>query len=79
MELRVSPAMKKIIREAMALSGQSAAELAYAAARRVIEEHERQALVGRDREAFLAAVRSPPPPSAKLIAALKKHDALRNK
>ena len=76
MELRVPPAAKDYIRRAMAISGRSAAELAYEGARRVIEEHERMVLTGRDRDAFLAAVRNPPAPSARLISALRRHDKL---
>ena len=76
MELRVPPAAKEYIRRAMAISGRSAAELAYEGAKRVIEEHERMLLSGRDRDAFLAAVRNPPPPTARLIAALRRHDKL---
>jgi uncharacterized protein (DUF1778 family) len=76
MELRISPSAKQLIRRAMAVSGQSAAELAYEGARRVIEEHERMVLSGRDREVFLAALRDPAPPSARLVGALRRHDKL---
>jgi uncharacterized protein (DUF1778 family) len=76
MELRIPPSSKEYIQRAMAISGRSAAELAYEGARRVIEEHERQVLAGRDRDAFLAAVRNPPPPAARLVAALRRHDKL---
>ena len=60
----------------MAVSGRSAAELAYEGAKRVLEEHERLLLTGRDRDAFLAAVRNPPPPTARLVAALRRHGKL---
>jgi uncharacterized protein (DUF1778 family) len=76
MELRIPPAAKEFIRRAMAVSGRSAADLAYEGAKLVLEEHERMVLGGRDRDAFLAAVRNPPKPSARLIAALRRHDAL---
>jgi uncharacterized protein (DUF1778 family) len=76
MELRIPPSTKEYIRRAMAVSGRSAAELAYEGAKRVLEEHERMVLVERDRDAFLAAVRSPPLPSARLVAALRRHDKL---
>jgi len=73
MELRLPPSFKQLIRQAMALSGRSAAELAYEGAKRVLEEHERMVLEGRDRDAFLAAVRKPPRPSRRLITALRRH------
>jgi uncharacterized protein (DUF1778 family) len=76
MELRIAPSAKEFIRRAMAVSGRSAAELAYEGARRVLEEHERMALTGRDRDAFLAALRNPPPPTARLVTALRRHDKL---
>src|SRR5256885_11025135 len=69
MELRVPASAKEYIRRAMAISGRSAAELAYEGAKRVLEEHERMVLTGRDRDAFLAAVRSPPRPTGRLISA----------
>lgn len=76
MELRIPPSAKTFIQRAMALSGQSAAELAYQGAQRVIDEHERLELAGRDRDAFLKAVRKSPPPTARLVAALRRHDKL---
>jgi hypothetical protein len=33
-------------------------------------------LTGRNRDAFLAAVRNPPPPTRRLMAALRRHDKL---
>jgi uncharacterized protein (DUF1778 family) len=76
MELRIPPSAKEVIRRAMALSGRSAGDLAYEGARRVLEEHERMVLTGRDREAFLAAMRKPPPPARRLRAAMRRHDKL---
>ena len=73
MELRVPPSAKELIRRATAISGRSASELACDGARRVLEEHERMVLEGRDRDAFLAAVRKPPRPSRRLITALRRH------
>lgn len=73
MELRIPPSAKELIRRAMALSGRSAADLAYEEAKRVLAEHERMVLRGRDRHAFLAAVRTPPQPAARLVAALRRH------
>src|SRR3546814_13278245 len=63
MELRVQPSAKRIIQRAMAVSGRSAADLAYEAARRVLDEHERIVLTGRDRAAFLDPVLTTPAPN----------------
>jgi uncharacterized protein (DUF1778 family) len=79
MEMRIPPAAKEYIRRAMAISGRSAAELAYEGAKRIVDEHERMTLTGRDRDAFLAAVQNPAPPSDRLIAALRRHEQLRRK
>ncbi|MDE2493172.1 MAG: DUF1778 domain-containing protein [Alphaproteobacteria bacterium] len=73
MELRVALSAKELIQRAMAISGLTAGDLAYEGARRVLDEHERMMLSGADRQAFLEAVRNPPAPTAKLIAALKRH------
>jgi uncharacterized protein (DUF1778 family) len=72
-ELRVAASTKQLIQRAMAVSGLTAGDLAYEGARRVLEEHERMALTGADREAFLAALLAPPPPTAPLVVALKRH------
>jgi uncharacterized protein (DUF1778 family) len=76
MELRVTPSVKEIIKRAMTLTGLTAGDLAYEAARRVLDEHERMLLAGADRDVFLEAVMNPPPPTKKLIIALKRHRAL---
>lgn len=76
MELRLAPAAKKIIQRAVSVTGLAAGDLAYEGARRILEEHERMVLRGADRDAFLAAVRSPPEPAKRLIAALKRHREL---
>jgi uncharacterized protein (DUF1778 family) len=73
LELRLAPSAKKLIRRAMAVTGLAAGDLAYEGARRVLDEHERMVLTGADREAFLEAIMSPPAPSAKLVAALRRH------
>jgi len=39
--------------------------------------HQRMVLRGADREAFLRAVANPPAPSARLIAALRRHGGLK--
>lgn len=76
MELRLAPAVKKIIQRAVSVTGLAAGDLAYEGARRILEEHERMVLRGADRDAFLAAVQSPPEPARRLIAALKRHRQL---
>ena len=78
MELRIPVKAKEFIRRAMAISGRSAGDLAYEGARRVLEEHERMVLAGRNRDAFLAAVQNPPAPSKRLVAALRRHDQLKH-
>ena len=75
MELRVAPSVRQIIERATAVSGLAAGDLAYEGARRVLEEHERMVLRGEDRDVFLKAVSNPPPPSPRLIAALRRHSA----
>lgn len=72
-ELRVAPSAKQLIQRAMAVTGLTAGDLAYEGARRVLDDHERMVLAGADRDAFLAALMSPPEPTAKLVAALKRH------
>ncbi len=76
MELRVAPSAKQLIQQAMAVSGLTAGDLAYEGARRVLDDHQRMILTGSDRDAFLEAVADPPPPAAKLVAALKRHHQL---
>jgi uncharacterized protein (DUF1778 family) len=72
-ELRVAASAKQLIQRAMAVTGLTAGDLAYEGARRVLDEHERMVLTGRDRDVFLEAVAHPPAPSKKLVAALKRH------
>ena len=76
MELRVAASAKQLIRRAIAVSGLTAGDLAYEGARRVLDEHQRMVLTGRDREAFLEAVANPPAPAKQLVAALKRHRQL---
>jgi uncharacterized protein (DUF1778 family) len=42
----------------------------------VLEDHDRIVLRGADRDAFLDAIANPPAPSARLVAALRKHRKL---
>ncbi len=76
LELRVAPSAKELIQHAMAVTGLTAGDLAYEGARRILDEHERMVLTGADREAFLDALMNPPAPTAKLVAALKRHRQL---
>ena len=75
-ELRVATSAKELIQRAMAVSGLTAGDLAYEGARRVLDEHERMILTGRDRDVFLDAVANPGPPAKKLVAALRRHRQL---
>jgi uncharacterized protein (DUF1778 family) len=73
LELRVTPSARQVIQKATALSGLSAADLAYEGARRILDEHERMDLTEADRKVFLKALLSPPKPPRRLVAALKRH------
>jgi uncharacterized protein (DUF1778 family) len=75
LELRITPSAKKVIQQAAAVSGLSAADLAYEGARRILNEYERMELTEADRKIFLQAVLSPPKPSSRLLTALKRHGA----
>jgi uncharacterized protein (DUF1778 family) len=55
LELRLAPSAKKVIHQAMSVTGLAAADLAYEGARRLLEEHQRMVLLGADRDAFIAA------------------------
>jgi len=76
MELRLTPSRKQIIQKAMAVSGQTAADIAYEGARHVLEQHERMVLKGADRDVFLNAIMNPPKPTKKLVEALKLHQEM---
>ncbi|MCA9417235.1 MAG: DUF1778 domain-containing protein [Candidatus Omnitrophica bacterium] len=73
MELRLTASRKAIIQQAMALSGQTAGDLAYEGARQVLEQHERMVLRGADKDVFLDAILNPRKPRKKLVDALKLH------
>lgn len=73
LELRLAPSAKEVIRQAMSVTGLAAGDLAYEGARRLLEEHQRMALVGADRDAFLAAVDRAPMAAPRLVEALKAH------
>ena len=73
LELRLAPSAKKVIQQAMSVSGLAAGDLAYEGARRLLDEHQRMILAGADRDAFLAAVDRNPEPSPRLVEALRRH------
>ncbi len=73
LELRVALSTKKVIQQAMSLTGLAAGDLAYEGARRLLDEHQRMVLSGADRDAFLAAIDRKPAPAPHLVAALKRH------
>jgi uncharacterized protein (DUF1778 family) len=73
LELRIAPSAKKVIQQAMSVTGLAAGDLAYEGARRLLDEHQRMALSGADRDAFLAAIGRKPDPSPRLVEALKRH------
>jgi uncharacterized protein (DUF1778 family) len=73
LELRIAPSAKKVIQQAMSITGLAAGDLAYEGARRLLDEHQRMALSGADRDAFLAAIGRKPDPSPRLVEALKRH------
>lgn len=75
-ELRVSTSAKDLIQQATAVTGLTAGDLAYEGARRVLDEHQRLVLTGVDRDAFFEALRNPPEPSERLIAAMRRHREL---
>lgn len=72
-ELRVTPSSKQLIDRAISLSGLAAGDLAYEAARRVLEDHGRFILEDADRDVFVQAITHPPQPTARLITALQRH------
>jgi uncharacterized protein (DUF1778 family) len=76
LELRTTPSALEVIQHAMACSGLSAGDLAYEGARRILEDHERMALMGADREAFLQALATPAKPTQRLAAAMKRRRTL---
>jgi uncharacterized protein (DUF1778 family) len=74
-ELRVTAAAKRVIDRAVSISGLTPGDLAYGAARRVIDDHERFVLRDADREAFFRAVLNPRPPNARLLRAAQRYRA----
>jgi uncharacterized protein (DUF1778 family) len=76
LELRLAPSAKKVIQQAMSVTGLAAGDLAYEGARRLLDEHQRMVLTGADRDAFLAAIDRKPDPAPRLVEALKRHRRL---
>jgi uncharacterized protein (DUF1778 family) len=76
LELRVAPSAKKVIHQAMSVTGLAAGDLAYEGARRLLEEHQRMVLLGADRDAFMAAIERNPQPAPRLVEALRRHRRL---
>jgi uncharacterized protein (DUF1778 family) len=76
LELRLAPSAKKVIQQAMSVTGLAAGDLAYEGARRILDEHQRMVLSGADRDAFLAAVGRKSDPSPRLVEALRRHRQL---
>jgi len=75
MELRTTPTARATIERAMAVSGLTAGDLAFEAARRVIEDQERMArmdLADADRDVFVRTILNPPEPTPRLVAAMKR-------
>src|SRR5438552_18508664 len=73
LELRVAPSVRRVIHQAMSVTGLAAGDLAYEGARRLLEEHQRMVLLGADRDAFMAAIERIPKPAHRLVAALSSH------
>jgi uncharacterized protein (DUF1778 family) len=73
LELRLAPPAKKVIQQAIWVTGLAAGDLAYEGARRLLDEHQRMVLSGAGRDAFLAAVGRKPDPASRLVDALKRH------
>lgn len=73
--LRTSPEVKALIERAAALKGTTVSgfisQTMYETAQRVVAEQEVLTLSDRDRDAFLAALESPPEPTQALIDLLK--------
>ena len=73
MELRLTASSKRMIARAVAVSGLAPGDLAYEAARWIVEDNERFVLRDEDRDAFFRAVLKPPAPTKKLVTALARH------
>ncbi len=76
--LRTTRTVKRAIERAAALNGQSLTDFvvtkAYESALETLDRHDRMALSGGDRDAFIEALIKPPVPSARLKAAARRHE-----
>ena len=75
-ELRLAPRAEQAIQRAMAITGPDAGDLAYEAARRVLDEHERMVLSGADRGCVPRSGAEPAEPTDRLVTALERHGEL---
>jgi uncharacterized protein (DUF1778 family) len=73
MELRLTTASKRMIEHAASISGLTPGDLAYEAARRVLEDHERFVMTEADRQVFFKALANPPAPTARLKRAARRY------
>ena len=73
LEFRVTPSTKKVIQRAAAVSGLSAADLAYEGARRILQEQEQMELSEADRKIFFKALLTPLKPPPRLVNAFRRH------
>ena len=73
LELRLAPSAKKVIQQAMSVTGLAAGDLDNEGARRLLDEHQRMVLLGADRDAFIAAIDRVAEPAPRLVEALKRH------
>lgn len=74
LELRVTPTVRDVIQRATAISGLTPGDLAYEAARRIVEEHDVLRLQGEAARSFAESLVNPPEPAAALLGALRRHD-----
>ena len=74
--MRLASSAKKVIQQAMSVTGLAAGDLAYEGACWLLDEHQRMVHTGADRDAFLAAIDRKPDPAPRLVEALKRHRRL---
>ena len=76
-EARLLPEQKKRIEQAASLKGLSISDfivqIADEAAMKTIQQHTSWTLDDRDRDIFVQALLNPPPPSARMKAAVKRY------
>ena len=75
MELRLTAASKRVIEQATSISGLTPGDLAYEAARRVLQDHQRFVLTDADRRVFFKAIANPPAPTGRLKRAARRYSA----